>query len=144
MTRWLLLAYRIPREPTAPRVFVWRKLKKLGAVPLQDAVWVLPDTPRTLEHFQWLAAEITELKGDAVLWSAQELYATNPQALQAQFTEPIAAEYRSILAELKKIGRDLALLSQRFLDVQARDYFALELGQHVRKKLLAMGKGKTK
>ena len=56
---WLLLVYRIPREPTAGRVFVWRKLKQLGAIALQDAAWVLPKTPRTQEQFQWLAAEIT-------------------------------------------------------------------------------------
>ena len=37
---------------------VWRKLKQLGAIALQDAVWVLPQTPRTQEQFQWLAIEI--------------------------------------------------------------------------------------
>ena len=44
---WLLLSYKVPREPTANRVSVWRKLKKLGAVSLQDSVWVLPATPHT-------------------------------------------------------------------------------------------------
>ena len=48
---WLLLAYKVPRDPSAARVYVWRKLKKLGAVALQDAVWVLPSTPQTLEQF---------------------------------------------------------------------------------------------
>src|SRR5256885_13053202 len=61
---WLLLAYKVPREPTASRVYVWRKLKKLGAVALQDAVWVLPHTPQTLEQFRWLAAEIVEMRSE--------------------------------------------------------------------------------
>jgi hypothetical protein len=52
-----------PREPTAGRVYVWRKLKQLGAIAVQDAVWVLPVTPRTQEQFQWLASEIDELGG---------------------------------------------------------------------------------
>jgi len=37
--KWLLLVYRIPRVPTAGRVFVWRKLKQLGAIDLPDAVY---------------------------------------------------------------------------------------------------------
>lgn len=141
MKLWLLLVYRIPREPTAGRVFVWRKLKQLGAIALQDAVWVLPYTPRTQEQFQWLAAEITELKGEAMLWEAEQLYATDPETLRRQFTEPVETEYREIMAALKKKGRDLAALSQRFQEAQARDYFASELGRQTRDKLLAAGGG---
>lgn len=141
MQGWLLLVYRVRREPTAARVFVWRKLKQLGAVALQDAVWVLPRTARTQEQFQWLAAEITELKGEAMLWEADQLYATDMEALRRQFTEPIETEYREILAALKKKDRDLAALSKRFQDAQARDYFASELGRQTRDKLLAAGGG---
>jgi hypothetical protein len=136
---WLLLVYRIPREPTAGRVFVWRKLKQLGAIPLQDAVWVLPSTPRTQEQFQWLAAEISELKGDALLWEAEQIYATDGDALKRQFTEPLDREYREILTALKKKSRDLTVLSKRYQEAQARDYFGSPLGRQVREKLLSTG-----
>ena len=69
--KWLFLIYKIPREPTAGRVSVWRKLKQLGAVLLQDAVWVLPETTRTHEQYQWLSAEITEHGGEATVWVAE-------------------------------------------------------------------------
>jgi hypothetical protein len=140
-TAWLLLVYRIPREPTAGRVFVWRKLKALGAVALQDAVWVLPRTPRTQEQFQWLAAEITELQGEAMVWQAEQLYATDIDALRRQFLAPVEAEYREILAALKQKDRDLAALSKRFQEVQARDHFGAELGRKARERLLAAGGG---
>ena len=39
---WVLLVYKIPREPTSSRAVIWRKLKRLGALLLHDAVWVLP------------------------------------------------------------------------------------------------------
>jgi len=42
---WVVLVYKIPREPAAGRVSVWRKLKRLGALLLHDAVWLLPETP---------------------------------------------------------------------------------------------------
>lgn len=137
MSKWLLLVYRIPREPTASRVFVWRKLKQLGAIPLQDAAWVLPQSPRTKEQFQWLAAEISELKGEALLWEAEQLYATDSDSLRRQFLEPVEAEYREILLALKKKNRDLAALSKRFQEAKTRDYFASDLGPKVRDKLLA-------
>lgn len=136
---WLLLIYRIPREPTAGRVFVWRKLKQLGAMMLQDAVWVLPKTPRTQEQFQWLAAEITELKGEAQLWDAQQFDAAKTQSLQRQFLEPVESEYRQILAALKKRDHDLAALSRQFQDARSRDYFGSELGPQTRDRLLAAG-----
>jgi hypothetical protein len=56
-TVWLLLLYKVARQPSARRVYIWRKLKRLGALLLHDAAWVLPATPRTREQFQWLAAE---------------------------------------------------------------------------------------
>ena len=65
--RWIVLTFRVPRTPTANRVYVWRKLKQLGAIALQDAAWVLPATTKTQEHFQWLATEIAELGGEARL-----------------------------------------------------------------------------
>lgn len=144
MEKWLLLAYRIPREPTAGRVYVWRKLKKLGAIPVQDAVWVLPETRRTREQFQWLASEISELDGEAILWNAEQLYATDPGTLRNQFIAPIETEYQSILAALRKKNADLAGLSKRFQDVRARDYFSRELGRQVQKKLIASSKGKLR
>lgn len=141
MTTWLLLVYRIPREPTAGRVFVWRKLKQLGAVALQDAAWVLPKSPRTQEQFQWLAAEITELQGEAVLWEAEQLYATDSDALRRQFVEPVEAEYRAIIAAIKKKNRDLPALAKRFQEAQARDFFRSPIGVTAREKLLALGGG---
>jgi hypothetical protein len=139
MKGWLLLVYRIPREPTAGRVFVWRKLKQLGAIALQDAVWVLPRTPRTQEQFQWLAAEITELQGDAVLWEAEQIYATDPTTLRQQFIEPVEAEYRDLLTALKKKTADFTALSNRYQQAQSRDYFASPLGAQVRERLLKRG-----
>jgi hypothetical protein len=47
--QWVLLLFKAPPEPTARRVYVWRTLKRLGALLLHDAVWVLPATPYTVE-----------------------------------------------------------------------------------------------
>lgn len=140
---WLLLIYRIPREPTASRVYVWRKLKQLGAIAVQDAVWMLPATPRTQEQFQWLAAEIVELEGEASLFQAQLVFGSGGTSLREQFEAPVRLAYEEILASLKKRKPDLAALSKQYQQTKDQDYFQCELGEQVRKKLLSADGGKS-
>ncbi len=111
--RWLLLTYRIPREPTAGRVFVWRKLQSLGAVSLQDASWLLPSTPRTQELFQWLAAEIKERGGETTLFHADEVLVGDESSLVEQFVSPVRDAFAALLDDLKRRIPDLAALSKR-------------------------------
>jgi hypothetical protein len=136
MTKWLLMVYRVPREPSASRVYVWRKLKQLGAVALQDAAWLLPAAPRTQEQFQWLAAEIVELGGEATIFASEVLFASDTDWLAEEFNKPVRGAYQEILVAMKRKDRDLAALSRKFQQVQAQDYFQLELGAEVRAILL--------
>src|SRR5712671_3468935 len=96
---WLLLAYKMPRDPTAGRVYIWRKLKQLGAVALQDAVWVLPATPRTQEHCQWLAADIVERGGEATLFVSRLAFASEANGLVDQFEKPVKKAYQRIVVD---------------------------------------------
>jgi len=133
---WILLVYKVPNEPTAGRVYVWRKLKKLGAVLLHDAVWVLPATPHTREQLRWLAAEIEEMNGEATVWESR---LTNGQEdkIVDQFTAALAPTYREILAALKMKSVDLPALSRQYQQVNTQDYFDSELGRRVREALIA-------
>jgi hypothetical protein len=133
----LLLIYKIPREPTAGRVFVWRKLKQLGAIAVQDAVWAIPATPRTREQFQWLAAEITELGGEVSLFSSQVLLDGQQESLREQFEAPVREAYSEILTALKGRKPDLTALSKRYQQVKVQDYFQCPLAEKVRQKLLS-------
>ena len=136
-TPWVLLVYRIPREPTSSRAAVWRKLKRLGALLLHDAVWVLPATPWTREQFQWLAVEIGELEGEAYLWESHLLLNGQAEALVQQFQARVDATYQEILEELEQDEPDLVALSRKYQQVRAQDYFHSELGIHVRERLMS-------
>ena len=138
MNIWLLLHYKLPAQPSALRVYIWRKLKRLGAILLNDAVWVLPDTPRTAEHFQWLAAEIQEMQGDANLWRSNLLLGIKEEALIQQFKEQVDLEYKGLLKSLVKKNPDVSKLSQAYQQIVEKDYFHSKMGREVREKLLAM------
>ena len=136
-TSWVLLVYKIPREPTASRAAVWRKLKRLGALLLHDAVWVLPATPWTREQFQWLAVEIGELGGEAHLWESHLLLNGQADTLVQQFQARVDAAYQEILDELTQEDTDLVALSRTYQLVRAQDYFHSALGSHVRERLMS-------
>lgn len=138
MNIWLLLHYKLPAQPSALRVYIWRKLKRLGAILLNDAVWVLPDKPRTAEHFQWLAAEIQEMQGDANLWRSNLLLGIKEEALIQQFKEQVDLEYKGLLKSLVKKNPDVSKLSQAYQQIVEKDYFHSKMGREVREKLLAM------
>jgi hypothetical protein len=69
--RWVLLVYRLPREPSRHRVAVWRKLRDLGALYLQDGVAALPEDAVTREQLEWLQLRVREAGGEATLWEAK-------------------------------------------------------------------------
>ncbi len=81
MQSWLLFLYKVPNEPSSYRVYVWRKLKRIGALLLHDSAWALPMSSRSLAQFQELATEIAKLGGDSLLWEARLAVGIQDEAL---------------------------------------------------------------
>ena len=133
--RWLILIYRLPREPSRPRVAAWRKLKALGALYLQDGVVALPEDAVTREQLEWLQVQIREARGDAVLWEAQPTTSRENEELVAAFRSSREEGYRTLIAGAKRIQRKAQLggsqgllegldkLEREFRAERRRDYF---------------------
>jgi DNA-binding transcriptional regulator PaaX len=138
MKNWILLHYTLPSNPSARRVYVWRKLKRLGAILLNESIWVLPDTPRTMEQFQWVTAEIQEMKGDAYLWRSNLFFDVHEDSLTNQFMEQVDSSYKELLKKVNKKNPDLSALSREYQQIAGRDYFNSEIGKQVREKLLSL------
>jgi ChrB-like protein len=127
---WILLAYRLPREPSTPRIALWRRLRRLGALQLQDGLVALPLGERTREHFEWLADEIGDADGDAALWIASPTLADQERELEERLEERIAAEYREVAQAAKAANaepaaprrRTLAQLRRTLQGIRGRDY----------------------
>lgn len=138
MKSWILLMYKIPPKPTANRVYIWRKLKKLGALLRHDTVWILPASHKSKEQFQWLATEITEMKGEVTVWEAESVLIGQEQSLIEQFQTQVNEEYASILDNLDDDEADLITESRKYQHALQKDYFQSELGRNVREKLLKL------
>ena len=135
MKTWLLLHYKLPNKPSALRVYLWRKLRRLGAILLHEAVWVLPDQPRTAEQVQWLTAEIREMGGEAYSWKANAILGENDESLTLQFKKQVDAVYAQLLKKLEKSRVDLQEVSREYQQAASQDFFHSELGLRVREKL---------
>jgi hypothetical protein len=133
---WVLLTYKVPREPSAARVSLWRKLKAAGAHLVHDSVWVLPYTPPTRETFQWLADETRERGGQATLWTADPFLESEAQAMRQVFRDQADESYRAILKRLKSQRADPAKLAAEYQRALRIDYFGSELGERVREALM--------
>ena len=128
---WVLLAYRVPREPSTPRITVWRKLKRLGVAQVVDGLVALPLDARTKEHFEWLGDEIVEAGGEATVWTARLGSARQERELATRMASTVAAEYQAIVDAAAKVTRaadpvrrrTLARLRRELRRIGQRDYF---------------------
>src|SRR6266536_6066984 len=91
---WVLLAYRLPREPSTPRSALWRKLRRLGAAQLLDGLAALPLYARNREQLEWLADEVVEAGGDATIWIGELGSAAQERELATRMADGVAADYR--------------------------------------------------
>src|SRR5215210_7782590 len=102
---WMALSYRLPREPSRLRLAAWRRLKRLGAVLLHDAVWVLPADSRTHEASEWLAQEIEEQGGTALVWEARSLTRTQDEVTVKRFRDEADARYTAVADSVRQLQR---------------------------------------
>ena len=153
-TNWLLLIYRVPPEPTRLRSTVWRRIKSLGAIYLQNSAAALPASAASERALRKLRREILDMSGTAVLLSC-EVLAGKPDvhdAFQAarndeyeeivdrceDFLQQVKKEYSDnhfTYAELEENEVDLVKLRNWFAKVRERDAFDAD-GRHAAEKAI--------
>jgi Protein ChrB, N-terminal len=104
---WILLTYRLPSEPSRHRVAVWRELRKVGAVPLQQATWALPARGDFVAAESRVVRLVEQAGGDALAFDA----APRGEGMQAQLEELFTAEreeeWTEFLAECGKFEAEI-------------------------------------
>jgi hypothetical protein len=149
---WLLLIHRLPAGRPYLRVKIWRRLVGVGAVAVQNAVYVLPNTEVCREHFEWVVREVQRQGGTASVCEARLVEGVGDGELRAAFIEARDLEYRAIGEEVEKLlaapparanrarrrpGLRAAVerLRRRKAEVEAIDYFSAPAGNALERRL---------
>lgn len=105
--RWLLLIYRVPQDPPGRRTYVWRQLKQLGAVYLQQAVTVLPNQPELRSGLERLAQRISEFGGEVSLLETTTPTRAWEEGLINRFNAARDAEYTELIENIERFEDEI-------------------------------------
>jgi hypothetical protein len=135
---WVLLAYKLPREPSTPRIALWRGLRRLGAAQIVDGLVALPADSRTREHLEWLAGDVIEAGGQAEVWLGRPGSAAQERAVAARMQAAVGNEYSQVAMEARAAlampsgprKRTLGRLRRELRRIRRRDYFPAPEREH--------------
>ncbi|GAC1430505.1 MAG: hypothetical protein NVSMB65_03960 [Chloroflexota bacterium] len=142
---YFLLVYQVPSKPSASRVGVWRELKRLGVLYLQQSICIIPNGRLTRSHLERITARITALGGDYHLLPIRSLPADEEAKIVEGFLAQSNAQYGEIIencevnfakeiefevfrqnftyAEAEEIRQDLDKIRRWYDRVVERDWF---------------------
>jgi hypothetical protein len=142
---WRVLIYRVPTEPASKRVAVWRDLRRLGALYLQQCACIFPDIPALTDEVNEIAAKIPALGGETFLLSVPHLQPEDEVRIVEGFRAQRTSEYAEIIEECEtkfvkeieferfrenytfeeaeEIEQDLEKIRRWFERVKDRDWF---------------------
>lgn len=133
---WLALLHQLPAKPPYLRVKIWRRLQAVGAVPLKNAVHVLPRSPEAEFAFRELLEKIIASGGEATLIEAQLLAGQSDADVRVLFDNARDADYDEIAQAAQRLlqtgpasGSDIAKLQKRLEEVGKLDFSAHTAGR---------------
>ncbi|MFE2940232.1 Chromate resistance protein ChrB [Streptomyces sp. NPDC059255] len=153
---WLLVAVSTAGATDSLRVHVWRKLRGLGAVYIQQSVCLLPDRPQVTGTVRRLVDKVRAEGGTARCLHLTLNDPVERGELIGEFRASVATEYGEVLerlpaffaeiatetakgratyAEVEESEADLARFETWLAKIEARDYFAAPIGAEVRAEL---------
>ncbi|TMP89819.1 MAG: chromate resistance protein, partial [Verrucomicrobia bacterium] len=142
-TSWLLLLFSLPTNRKTERVAVWRRLRKMGAVPIKTSTYLLPDEPPQYEQFQWLAQQIRDYGGDSTLVRAQGIEGLTRDEIVSLFNAARDKEYAELRKALQNfisrrkrtdaefVAVELERLTKQFRELREIDFFDSARGHEV-------------
>jgi hypothetical protein len=100
---WLLFVHQLPSHPSSLRVTTWRRLQQIGAIPLKQAVYALPDTADTREDLEWLKTQVTAAGGEASVFAAAHVDTWADDALVEEFRRARQDLYDALAGDVERV-----------------------------------------
>lgn len=134
--KWIFFSYSLPAEPSKARVYVWRQLRRLGAVNYQS-IWAVPHARERVEALKKLTEDIANWKGKALLVAGAVLVESQEEDLKAAFMKSRNEEYTEILGKcedyLKEIEFEIERRNFIFAEVEENEVELEKLKQWLKK-----------
>lgn len=158
ISSWLLLTYKVPPEPAARRVALWRRLKGMGGIYLQNGVCLLPRTDDHVRRLKMLENDIAGMGGEAVILETVALDKAQEEKVISRFKADRDDQYREFLgrcadfeseiakevaqnkftyAELEEEDNDLKKLQDWLEKIRKLDFYGATLAQDAEERLRA-------
>ncbi|WP_138923676.1 Chromate resistance protein ChrB [Sulfitobacter sp. BSw21498] len=122
---WILLTYKVPPEPAARRVALWRKLKSMGAVYLQNGVCLLPETKEHMRQLKMLENDAAEMGGETVLLVTKSLNQAQEDKVIARFKADRDDQYREFIGKCDafeaEIAKEIAIEKFTYAELEEED-----------------------
>ena len=133
---WLGITYTAPAKPSRARVYIWRKLKELGAE-YYHGLAMVPQTPRLLESVRKLTARMRELGAEVSVLEIRFVDPLDEEKVVAQFKRQAENDFRELFLDFARLYEELGaplegdeepgrVLRRRYGKVQSRDFFHVE------------------
>ncbi|HJQ07282.1 MAG TPA: Chromate resistance protein ChrB [Nocardioides sp.] len=140
---WVFLTYALPRNPSKPRLALWRRLKRLGVAQLADGLVALPADSRTREQLEWAADEVVESGGRAGVWLARPTTRAQERELKGTMNAARADEYDEVVSQARSAlarpaterRRTLRRLREENHRIRRRDFFRPDQRENARRAL---------
>jgi len=155
---WIVFSYSLSSGvASSSRVGLWRRLQRLGAIGVKNGLYVLPDREDCMESFQWLAQEVQQAKGDAMVMRVERFEGMADSELIEHFRTASQEKYEKIEAEVHALEKSLRSkakaanvgyvkktlekLYRQYAEVNRRDFFDSPYGLKVKSELQRVEQG---
>lgn len=134
---WVFLTYSLPRDPSTPRLALWRQLKRLGVIQLSDGLVALPTDARTREQLERAADHTVAARGRAGVWLARPTTWAQERELAQTINSARTEEYDVIIDKGDRV-RALRRLRAENNRVRRRGYFRPPAREQARQALATL------
>ncbi|MDX9774724.1 MAG: hypothetical protein RBT40_02085 [Petrimonas sp.] len=131
--KWLVINYNLPTEPSRHRVSTWRNLRKLGALNIQQSMWVLVDNEENHSALQDLSQYIESNQGEVLLMESVFFAAKHEEKVISLFTSMRNEEYTEYIHECDKYFKEL----EKEISIEKYTFAELEEEEEELQKLIS-------
>jgi hypothetical protein len=125
--KWLLFSYSLPsKSRSSPRVALWRRLRRIGAISVKTGVYILPATDECIEAFQWLAQEVQQAKGDSLVFYVEQFEGLSDGEISEMFRQARQQDYLEIDTQAAELEQKIN--SQQQIEREGRRACPASLG----------------